>query len=400
MAEDDEPAWIGDPELLSREIVSDWLETLPAFLSDSGSAEALREGYRDLSVVLVRRGFSGSRSAAHPDSSLAEPPGLALALTRVTAECRKAGFPLSRTLDDFARLTPAALVGLRRRHDDAGTGSSEDPARVLACAESVVRSVNEGMRDLARLLEGSARRAERERAGTVAALTDVLSHELRNRLGAAQTASHLLLGSEVELDESRRRRIVELIVSSIEEGLRTVGDVRRLAVAAVSDVEGGATRPVELARLVRQVVEELESTALEAGVDLEIVDDIPDLPVDPSRLRLILFNLLGNGIKYRDETEVRPVVRISARRLESAGHIEIRIRDNGIGIAPEAVEGIFAYRVRGEDDDGVPGSGLGLAIASEAAEQMGGDIRVESSGTGGTTFVLTFPPADSEESRE
>lgn len=75
------------------------------------------------------------------------------------------------------------------------------------------------------------------------------------------------------------------------------------------------------------------------------------------------------------------------------GRIQVRVGDNGLGIAPEELGDIFSYSMRGSGSDGVPGSGLGLAITREAVDQLGGEIEVESEPGVGSTFTLRIPPA-------
>src|SRR5204862_8194140 len=116
------------------------------------------------------------------------------------------------------------------------------------------------------------------------------------------------------------------------------------------------------------------------GVDVTIADGLPRLTVDVGRLELALVNLFSNAIKYADPEK-------SIRKISVTGGVEgnrcwIAVDDNRIGIAPEALESIFAPFTRAYVDhaDGpqVPGVGLGLSIVDECVRVMGGHVEARS----------------------
>jgi signal transduction histidine kinase len=104
---------------------------------------------------------------------------------------------------------------------------------------------------------------------------------------------------------------------------------------------------------------------------------------DEEWVRIVLQNLLGNAIKYSTKGTVR---------IETDGCATIAVSDEGPGIAPEALDRIFAEFTRG-DTHGQDGVGLGLAIASQAAKLLGGQLTVQSAIGRGTIFCLAFPKA-------
>jgi len=366
------------------ELVAEWLAEL-AGSDDRLRAEDLLARYRDVALEVFEVGqrpaLDGER--AHREAALAADPTRALAALAVAV--RRSGLTISQTLEDLSRLANVILAWMDD-HIDVET-ESED---ILRMTMRTCFALQDAKRRMVRILEQRGVRAERERSDTLAAMTDQLSHELRNRLGAARTASDMLLNPSITLDEEGLEHVAHLVHASIEAALRTVGDVRAL-VANRSDLDEPAARPVALARLVRGVLDELTPSALEAHVELWVEGDLPECEVDASRMRLIVFNLVGNGIKYRDPDETKPFVRIEADR-RADGKVELRTVDNGIGIALDDIEDIFLYRARGSEAHGVPGSGLGLAIVSEAVDQMGAEISVTSDPGRGTTFTLTFTP--------
>lgn len=146
----------------------------------------------------------------------------------------------------------------------------------------------------------------------------------------------------------------------------------------------------------RGVAEEvLELIGLLAGQKgLTLVRCIDDgLPVvlgDPARFRQILFNLLGNALKFTEAGEVGLEIRCRENRPEEVV-VLVSVFDTGIGISGEDRDRIFEYFGRAGQESGVQGTGLGLAITRELTECMGGTIRVRSRAERGTRFDVTIP---------
>jgi light-regulated signal transduction histidine kinase (bacteriophytochrome) len=116
------------------------------------------------------------------------------------------------------------------------------------------------------------------------------------------------------------------------------------------------------------------------------VGPLPRLMGDPSQLRQLFQNLIANAIKFRRAEP--PTVDISA---EPAGDAwRFRVTDNGIGIAEEYHERIFVLfqRLHGRAD--YPGTGIGLAICKKIVERHGGEISLQSTLGGGTTFFFNI----------
>jgi signal transduction histidine kinase len=150
---------------------------------------------------------------------------------------------------------------------------------------------------------------------------------------------------------------------------------------------------VVVAPLVGRVFSEISVGRAVADVRLES-DVSPDVAVDADeeRLHQVLFNLVDNAVRF---TPPGGQVRVSVERREE--WVEFRVRDTGVGIAPEHLPRLFErfYRVdpaRARDDGS--GTGIGLAIARSVVEAHGGRIHAESSPGHGSTFFFEIPAAD------
>jgi CheY-like chemotaxis protein len=147
----------------------------------------------------------------------------------------------------------------------------------------------------------------------------------------------------------------------------------------------------------KTVVDLLRPRAAAKGLELT-TDFDPRLPAallgDPTRLRQVLFNLLGNAIKFTDRGRVTLSARCDA--LDPAiASVTLAVRDTGIGMDCETVARLFT--VFSQADSSMSrrfgGSGLGLAISQKLVEAMGGKITVESTAGGGSTFSFVLPLA-------
>ena len=108
---------------------------------------------------------------------------------------------------------------------------------------------------------------------------------------------------------------------------------------------------------------------------------------DPTRLSVILKNLISNAIRYYDPTKAKPLVKITGS--VSPSHLHLTVADNGLGIPEDQLSKIFDMFYRASDQ--ARGSGLGLFIVQETVNRLGGEISVQSVEGEGTAFTLTVP---------
>jgi PAS domain S-box-containing protein len=150
--------------------------------------------------------------------------------------------------------------------------------------------------------------------------------------------------------------------------------------------------PVDLGGVVEGVLSDLEFRLQETGGRV-IVEPLPTLEADPSQMRQLLQNLIGNALKFR-RPGVPPLVRISAEmRTDAAARpvCRLTVEDNGIGFPNEYRERIFGLFQRLHARNEYEGTGLGLAICRRVAERHGGTVEAQGVPDEGARLVVTLP---------
>ncbi|MDD5761541.1 MAG: response regulator [bacterium] len=216
-----------------------------------------------------------------------------------------------------------------------------------------------------------------------------MSHEIRTPMNGILGMADILLQGSLPGDQ---RRSVEIVRRSGEALLEIINDILDF-----SRIEAGRMElddsPFDLGGIVEEVMELLAERAHSKGIELasQVAPEIPSaLRGDPGRLRQILFNLVGNAVKFTERGEV--VVRASLdSRDGDAVTVRFSVRDTGIGIPPEALEKIFRSftQADGSTTRKFGGTGLGLSISRQLVEMMGGTIRAESEPGRGSDFIFT-----------
>ncbi|NDJ53602.1 MAG: hypothetical protein GYB68_11030 [Chloroflexi bacterium] len=217
-----------------------------------------------------------------------------------------------------------------------------------------------------------------------------MSHELRTPLNAIIGYADIMLQGMVGDLQPRQREFQERSMANAEHLLGLINNVLDIA-----RIEAGRTeiikKPFAPSALLASIERQMVVLAQDKGLQLETQLD-PELPSslvgDTERLRQIIINLVGNGIKFTDKGQVR----LALKQLSSE-RWAIEVSDTGVGIPPHAQETIFDEfrQVTSTSDRQHGGTGLGLAIVRNLTLMMGGTIRVKSQLGEGSTFTVTLP---------
>lgn len=240
-------------------------------------------------------------------------------------------------------------------------------------------------------------KVEKERAEVASqAKTDFLtrmSHELRTPLNAIMGYAQIL-----EMDRAlsdRQRRIVQTMHESGDHLLKLIIDILDL-----SRIESGHTElhaaPVQPRALAEQLDNALRIKAAEKGLTLltHCDDDVPAaVLVDDQRLRQVLFNLLGNALKFTSNGTVRlDIRRLSATPGGDAATLRFSVQDSGPGIRAEDQARVFEpFEQAGDARSRAQGTGLGLAISRQLVRLMGGELQLRSQEGQGSCFWFDLP---------
>jgi PAS domain S-box-containing protein len=213
----------------------------------------------------------------------------------------------------------------------------------------------------------------------------MLGHELRNPLAAMRNAI-----AAAHVDGSRRERALEIARRQAEHLARLVDDL--LDVARITQGKITLrTQPVHVATIVERAVDASKALIEERAHGLTVSLPAGDVEVegDATRLEQVIVNLLTNAAKY---TPPRGRIEIVADR--EGMELVLRVRDNGIGIAPAMLSRVFDLFAQGDRAlERAPGGlGIGLTLVRKLVELHGGRVMVHSSGVGeGAEFVVRLP---------
>lgn len=214
----------------------------------------------------------------------------------------------------------------------------------------------------------------------------MVSHELKTPLTPMRTSAEFLLLNDP--DRSVRREMLELIIRNIDRQTRMVDDL-----LDISRIESGRLKlrkeQVNLYDVINTAIEIIKKPSEVKGLNITI--DIPreqtTINADRDKLIQVFVNLLSNALKFTEEGG-----NVEIRAVEYETFLEVRIKDDGIGIQPDKLDNIFEkfYQIDTTSARPYGGSGLGLAITKGIVEAHGWTIRAESILGKGSEFILTM----------
>lgn len=217
--------------------------------------------------------------------------------------------------------------------------------------------------------------------------TYAATHDLREPLRTMSLNAELLQRAlDTQLDERKRAYLTNLITGA-HRMARLIDGL--LQYSGVNDVPEVHARPVDTGNALREVLESLQVTINENNAVVTVHGELPPVAANHVHVTQLFQNLIANALKY-SRPGVPPEIRISAQQQDS--YLVVAVADNGIGVAAEHQDRIFApfKRLHGPE---ISGAGIGLATCKRIVERYQGRLWIESEPGKGSTFYFSLPTA-------
>jgi PAS domain S-box-containing protein len=273
--------------------------------------------------------------------------------------------------DDSGR--PLRMAGVnaditeRRLAEEAVRHARDDLARANIDLE---RKVSERT---AQLVEANA---------SLQAFAYTAAHDLRSPLRSIRNFSLIVKEDCASNLGSEGQSLLDRVVGSAEQMDRLLNDLLEYSKMKQADLSLG---PVNLGKAVGEALAMLDVDIKAKNAAIDVAEPLPEAIGHHATVVLLINNIVSNAIKFMPP-DARPEIRIWAETAPL--HVRLFVQDNGIGIAPEHLEKIFAPFERLHSKTVFAGTGLGLAIVRQGAQRMGGQVGVQSAPGKGSTFWI------------
>ena len=226
------------------------------------------------------------------------------------------------------------------------------------------------------------------------------SHELRTPLTAIRSAIQLMLTGKTGKINQTQKKFLSISEVNINRLTKIVNDLLDLSQIKSGRIEMRC-EDLDLTDLIEFIIACLKAQAAEKAVELrsDIQKGFRTVYGDREMVEKIFINLIGNALKFTPE---RGEVIVSARVSEEENKALISVRDTGIGIRKDQLEGLFKrfHQVENSSRQCMDGTGLGLALTKGLVEAQEGEIWVESELGKGSIFTFTLPISKSKRMTE
>lgn len=279
---------------------------------------------------------------------------------------------------------------IRKAHSELELRVEQRTAELLGAVESLQREIQERKKVEAELLKAK----EDAQASNMAksAFLANMSHEIRTPLGAVLGFSELLM--QTDISEEERTMCCETLMRNGNLLLTLINDILDLSKVESGKFNVHKTR-VNLRDFLEEIAASMNLKADEKGLNFAIIAEgsVPDsIETDPVRLKQIIFNVVGNAIKFTERGSVIVSIK-QVNQVRGSSLLAVDVSDTGPGIAPANATKLFSpfmqvdYSLTRKHG----GTGLGLALSRHLAQALGGDLKLtESKEEIGSTFTITI----------
>jgi signal transduction histidine kinase len=231
------------------------------------------------------------------------------------------------------------------------------------------------------------RMKERDRLAALGQMAAGLAHEIRNPLGSIKGAAQFLQPLEGPKTDGSTREFLDIIVEEVDRLNKIVSQFLDYARPYRGDPS-----PLDANDVVRKTINliEKERGGSQVEITMNLLDGLPQVRADAQQLRQVFLNLTINALDAMPQggrLQVSTSLRRSTRRGAAAAFLEIRFRDDGVGIPPADLRNLFIPFFTTKEK----GTGLGLPISQRIIENHGGTIEVRSQPGSGSTFTVLLP---------
>jgi signal transduction histidine kinase len=262
-------------------------------------------------------------------------------------------------------------------------------AELMTCAGRLFRAIAVIQQATTTQFLMLARAQIAEREERLRTFNRALTHELRNRIGAALGASQIM--DMPDVDPAERQRLNDVVLRNMES-MRVVLD--NLLVLTGAQVDSRQQHHVQLPEAAREAARQVRAAARARGVTVRVDPLLPPVEVSAAAVELCLTNLLANAIKYADPNSLDRWVEVRGHLVgtDSDGEVIIEVLDNGIGVPAEARSRLFQrfFRAHEQSMPDVEGTGLGLSIVRDTVGGLGGRAWAEFPPQG-SVFAFALP---------
>lgn len=229
---------------------------------------------------------------------------------------------------------------------------------------------------------------EQELLSRVERFRSVLSHDLRMPISIIQGYAELL-DQEMVTDPETQKEYIKKILKRTQDMSEALS--LQLTNARHEELAPPACVPMELLELTRQAASDMSNTASGRGISIQVISPETALWVnaDHHQVGKIFFNLVENSIKYMGREGL-----ITIRLLRKGAFAQVTVKDDGLGLDPEATQHIFELYYQGPNRIPGQGHGHGLHLVKRAVEAQGGSITASSNPGLGMTITFTLPLAE------